>query len=104
MSLAFFVLGLPSPVLWGVVTALFLLIPVIGSAGIWGSGSYPGRQRTSVDGANLGGLGRRYWASWQLARTPRDQRRYVGAIMRLRGRLEETSKTIVARAKRIGCR
>ena len=35
-SLAFWVLGLPSPVLWGVVTALFSLIPIIGSAAVWG--------------------------------------------------------------------
>ena len=36
LSLAFWVLGLPSPVLWGLVTALFSLIPVIGSAAVWG--------------------------------------------------------------------
>lgn len=36
LSLAFWVLGLPSPVLWGVVTALFSLIPIIGSAAVWG--------------------------------------------------------------------
>ena len=35
-SLAFWALGLPSPVLWGVVTALFSLIPLIGSAAVWG--------------------------------------------------------------------
>ena len=35
-SLAFWVLGLPSPVLWGPVTALFSLILVIGSAAVWG--------------------------------------------------------------------
>jgi predicted PurR-regulated permease PerM len=35
-TLAFWVLGLPSPVLWGLVTALFSLIPVIGSAAVWG--------------------------------------------------------------------
>jgi predicted PurR-regulated permease PerM len=35
-SLAFWVLGLPSPVLWGLVTALFSLIPIIGSAAVWG--------------------------------------------------------------------
>ena len=33
---SFWVLGLPSPVLWGVVTALFSLIPIIGSAAVWG--------------------------------------------------------------------
>jgi predicted PurR-regulated permease PerM len=36
LSLAFGVLGLPSPVLWGLVTALFSLIPIIGSAAVWG--------------------------------------------------------------------
>jgi predicted PurR-regulated permease PerM len=36
LSLAFWVLGLPSPVLWGLVTALFSLIPIIGSAAVWG--------------------------------------------------------------------
>jgi predicted PurR-regulated permease PerM len=35
LSLAFWVLGLPSPVLWGLVTALFSLIPIIGSAAVW---------------------------------------------------------------------
>jgi predicted PurR-regulated permease PerM len=35
VSIAFLVLGLPSPVLWGVVTALFSLIPIIGSAAVW---------------------------------------------------------------------
>jgi predicted PurR-regulated permease PerM len=35
-SLAFWVLGLPSPVLWGLVTALFSLIPFVGSAVVWG--------------------------------------------------------------------
>ena len=35
-SLAFWVLGLPSPVLWGMVTALFSLVPVMGSAAVWG--------------------------------------------------------------------
>jgi predicted PurR-regulated permease PerM len=36
LSLAFWVLGVPSPVLWGLVTALFSLIPFIGSAAVWG--------------------------------------------------------------------
>ena len=35
VSLAFWVLGLPSPILWGVVTALFSLIPIVGSAAVW---------------------------------------------------------------------
>lgn len=35
-GLAFWVLGLPSPVLWGLVTALFSLVPLIGSAAVWG--------------------------------------------------------------------
>ena len=35
-SLAFWTLGLPSPVLWGMVTALFSLIPIVGSAAVWG--------------------------------------------------------------------
>jgi predicted PurR-regulated permease PerM len=35
-GLAFWVLGLRSPVLWGLVTALFSLIPMIGSAAVWG--------------------------------------------------------------------
>src|SRR5439155_24481511 len=34
-GLAFWVLGVPSPVLWGVVTSMFSLIPVIGSAAVW---------------------------------------------------------------------
>lgn len=35
LSLAFYVLGLPAPLLWGVVTALFSLVPLIGSAAVW---------------------------------------------------------------------
>jgi predicted PurR-regulated permease PerM len=35
-GLAFWVLGLPSPVLWALVTALFSLIPIVGSAAVWG--------------------------------------------------------------------
>lgn len=34
-AIAFAFLGLPSPVLWGLVTALFSLIPLIGSAAVW---------------------------------------------------------------------
>ena len=35
-TLAFWVLGLHSPVVWGVVTALFSLVPLVGSAAVWG--------------------------------------------------------------------
>lgn len=35
-GLGFWVLGLPSPALWGMVTALFSLLPIIGSAVVWG--------------------------------------------------------------------
>lgn len=35
-GLAFWVLGLPSPVLWGLVTALFSLVPIVGSAAVLG--------------------------------------------------------------------
>jgi len=34
-GLGFWVLGLSSPVLWGMVTALFSLVPVIGSSAVW---------------------------------------------------------------------
>jgi predicted PurR-regulated permease PerM len=34
-SIAFVVLGLPSPILWGVVTAMFSLIPMVGSGIVW---------------------------------------------------------------------
>lgn len=34
-SLAFWALGLPSPILWGVVTMIFSLIPMVGSGIIW---------------------------------------------------------------------
>ena len=34
-SLGFWVLGLHSPVFWGVVTALFSLVPIIGSSAVW---------------------------------------------------------------------
>jgi predicted PurR-regulated permease PerM len=36
MSLAFWALGLPSPVLWGLVTALCSLLPIVGSFVVWG--------------------------------------------------------------------
>lgn len=35
-GLSFWALGLTSPVLWGAITALFSLIPLIGSAAVWG--------------------------------------------------------------------
>ena len=34
-TLGFWVLGLPSPALWGMVTALFSLVPIIGSSAVW---------------------------------------------------------------------
>ncbi|HEU4389023.1 MAG TPA: AI-2E family transporter, partial [Blastocatellia bacterium] len=34
-SIAFVALGLPSPILWGVVTAMFSLVPMVGSAAVW---------------------------------------------------------------------
>jgi predicted PurR-regulated permease PerM len=34
-ALAFWVLGIDSPVLWGLVTAVFSLLPVVGSAAVW---------------------------------------------------------------------
>ena len=34
-GLGFWMLGLPSPVLWGVVTALFSLVPLVGSSAVW---------------------------------------------------------------------
>jgi predicted PurR-regulated permease PerM len=34
-ALGFWMLGLPSPVLWGMVTALFSLVPIIGSSAVW---------------------------------------------------------------------
>lgn len=34
-ALAFWVLGIDSPILWGLVTAFFSLVPVIGSATVW---------------------------------------------------------------------
>ncbi len=36
LSLGFWALGLPSPVVWGLVTALCSMIPFIGSAAVWG--------------------------------------------------------------------
>lgn len=34
-ALSFWVLGLHSPVLWGLVTALFTLVPIVGSSAVW---------------------------------------------------------------------
>ncbi len=36
MSLGFWALGLPSPLLWGLVTALCSLLPIVGSFVVWG--------------------------------------------------------------------
>lgn len=38
-GLAFWVLGLPSPVMWGLLTAVASLVPVVGSAMIWAPAS-----------------------------------------------------------------
>ena len=35
-GVAFWVLGLTSPVLWAIVTAFFSMVPVVGSAAVWG--------------------------------------------------------------------
>jgi predicted PurR-regulated permease PerM len=35
LGLAFWVLGLPSPVLWGMMTALFSFMPLVGTAMVW---------------------------------------------------------------------
>ncbi|MCU1287245.1 MAG: hypothetical protein JWO13_3595 [Acidobacteriales bacterium] len=35
-GLAFWALGVPSPVFWGLITALFSTVPFIGSAAVWG--------------------------------------------------------------------
>jgi predicted PurR-regulated permease PerM len=35
-GLAFWALGLPSPVFWGMITALFSTVPIIGSSAVWG--------------------------------------------------------------------
>ena len=34
-AVGFWVLGLASPVLWGMVTALFSLVPIVGSSAVW---------------------------------------------------------------------
>lgn len=57
-SLAFWVLGVPSPVLWGLVTAMFSLIPIIGSAAVWGPAAMillvSGHWIKAVDPARMG--------------------------------------------------
>src|SRR6516164_2848627 len=35
VGFAFWLLGLPSPVLWGLVTAFLPLIPIVGTGGVW---------------------------------------------------------------------
>src|SRR4029453_9443592 len=35
VGLALWVLGIPSPVLWGVVASFFALLPLIGTAAVW---------------------------------------------------------------------
>jgi len=38
-GLAFWALGLPSPVLWSLVTGIFCLVPVVGTAAVWAPAS-----------------------------------------------------------------
>src|SRR5262249_57133412 len=35
VGLALWILGIPSPVLWGVVTSFFALLPLVGTAAVW---------------------------------------------------------------------
>ena len=61
LGLAFWVLGLPSPVLWALVTALFSLIPIVGSAAVWGTRRhYLDGCGALVESADLAGLGRQW--------------------------------------------
>jgi predicted PurR-regulated permease PerM len=39
VGLAFWVVGLPSAVFWGVVTTVFAILPVVGSGLVWGPGT-----------------------------------------------------------------
>lgn len=39
LGLGFWLLGLPSPVLWGLVTTLTALVPAVGTAAVWAPGS-----------------------------------------------------------------
>lgn len=75
VSIAFLVLGLPSPVLWGVVTALFSLIPLIGSAAVWAPAVMIlvacGALVERPDLVGLGSRGR--WAGRQLGPAVRDR-------------------------------
>ena len=72
-ALAFWVLGLHSPVLWGVVTALFSLVPIVGSAAVW----VPAAIILAVGGHWIKGLILLSWGAGVVAQADNVIRPYV---------------------------
>jgi predicted PurR-regulated permease PerM len=72
-GLAFWVLGLHSPVLWGIVTGLFSMVPVIGSAAVWG----PAAILLFVTGHWGKGLGLLIWGAAVVGQVDNVVRPYV---------------------------
>lgn len=57
VGLAFWVVGLPSAFFWGVVTAVFAILPIVGSALVWG----PGAIALFLDGRYGAAIGIALW-------------------------------------------
>jgi predicted PurR-regulated permease PerM len=72
-GVAFWVLGLSSPVLWGLVTGLFSLLPIIGSAAVWG----PAAIVLAVSGHWVKALILSGWGAGVVAQTDNVVRPYV---------------------------
>ncbi len=59
LGIGFWLLGIPSPAFWGVVTVIFAILPVVGSGMVWGPGAvyllYQGRPLSAITLA-VGGI------------------------------------------------
>ena len=73
LSLGFWVLGLPSPILWGLVTGLCSLIPIVGSAVVWG----PAVALLFISGHGWKGLILLVWSAALIAQIDNVVRPYV---------------------------
>ena len=72
-GIAFWVLGLHAPVLWGIATGLFSMIPVIGSGAVWG----PAVILLLVNGHLWKGLALLIWGSAVVAQADNVVRPYI---------------------------
>lgn len=72
-GLAFLVLGIPDPILWGIVTGVLSMLPVIGSAAVWG----PAAVLMFVNGSWLKGMALLIWGAVVVAQIDNVVRPYI---------------------------